>query len=242
MTLGVLGLAFARLRRLWALQFAQVSVLEMRGVSRKFGDVAVLREVDFEMDEGQLVVLLGRSGSGKTTLLGLAGGLDRPDSGSIVVAGRDLGRLTHAALTEFRMNVTGWMFQAAGLIPLLSAEENVAIALRIQGRSMPEASAAARAALTAVGLAERAQHRGYELSGGEQLRIALARALVKSPRLLLADEPTGQLDTETAQSVMRLLRSATENGGAILLATHDETFVDIADRVLTIGDGVIAQL
>jgi putative ABC transport system ATP-binding protein len=213
----------------------------MRGVSRKFGDVAVLREVDFEVDERQLVVLLGRSGSGKTTLLSLAGGLDRPDSGSIVVAGRDLGQLNDSALTEFRMTVTGWMFQAAGLLPLLTAEENVAIALRMQGRSVGEASAAARAALAVVGLGERAQHRGYELSGGEQLRVALARALVKTPRLLLADEPTGQLDTETAQSVTRLLRSATEKGSAILVATHDESFVDIADRVVTIEDGLIAQ-
>jgi putative ABC transport system ATP-binding protein len=214
----------------------------MRGVSRKFGDVAALRAVDFQMDGGQLVVLLGRSGSGKTTLLSLAGGLDRPDSGSIVVAGYDLGRLNDAALTEFRLKVTGWMFQSAGLLPLLTAEENVAIALRMQGRSMGEASTAARAALTVVGLGERAQHRGYELSGGEQLRVALARALVKSPRLLLADEPTGQLDTETAQSVTRLLRSATERGAAVLVATHDEMFADIADRVLTIEDGLIAPL
>jgi putative ABC transport system ATP-binding protein len=213
----------------------------MRSVSRTFGQVPVLREVDFEMDEGQLVVLLGRSGSGKTTLLSLAGGLDRPDSGSITVAGHDLGRLNDAALTEFRMNLTGWMFQAAGLLPLLTAEENVALALRIQGHSIAEAGSAARAALTVVGLEERAHHRGYELSGGEQLRVALARALVKNPRLLLADEPTGQLDSETAQSVMRLLRSESQKGTTVLIATHDEAFVEIADRVVTIEDGRVAQ-
>lgn len=218
-----------------------MSILEMRGVSRSFGEVAALRGVDLEVDEGQLVVLLGRSGSGKTTLLSLAGGLDRPDMGSIMVAGHDLTHLDDAGLTEFRMNVTGWMFQAAGLIPMLTAEENVALALRIQGRSAVEAQTAARAALALVGLEERAHHRGYELSGGEQLRIALARALVKTPDLLLADEPTGQLDSETSQSVMGLLRSVAQEGATILIATHDEAFAEIADRVLAIEDGRVTQ-
>src|SRR5487761_603469 len=218
-----------------------MSILEMRGVTRSFGNVAALRATDLEVDEGELVVLLGRSGSGKTTLLSLAGGLDRPDSGSIMVAGRDLSGLDAAALAEFRRKVTGWMFQAAGLLPLLSAEENVALALRIQGRSVAEAGISARAALKVVGLEDRARHRGYELSGGEQQRVALARALVKNPRLLLADEPTGQLDSETAQSVMALLRLLSEEGMTILLATHDTAFVDIADRVLTIEDGRVSQ-
>jgi putative ABC transport system ATP-binding protein len=218
-----------------------MSVLTMRAVSRNFGEVAAVHEVDLDVDEGQLVVLLGRSGSGKTTLLSLAGGLDRPDSGSIAVAGNDLGGLDAAALAEFRRKVTGWMFQAAGLLPLLSAEENVALALRIQGRSVAEAGVSARAALKVVGLEDRARHRGYELSGGEQQRVALARALVKNPRLLLADEPTGQLDSETAQSVMALLRLLSEEGMTILLATHDTAFADIADRVLTIEDGRVSQ-
>jgi putative ABC transport system ATP-binding protein len=213
----------------------------MRGVSRNFGKVAALRSVDLEVDEGQLVVLLGRSGSGKTTLLSLAGGLDRPDSGSITVAGHDLINLDDTGLAEFRKKVTGWMFQAAGLLPMLTAEENVALALRIQGRSVAEGTAAARAALAVVGLGDRAHHRGYELSGGEQLRVALARALVKNPSLLLADEPTGQLDSETAQSVMGLLRAVAEEGGTILVATHDEAFGDIADRILTIEDGQVAE-
>jgi putative ABC transport system ATP-binding protein len=218
-----------------------VNVLEMRGVSRSFGKVAALRGVDVKVDEGQLVVLLGRSGSGKTTLLSLAGGLDRPDSGSITVAGNDLINLDEAGLTEFRKNVTGWMFQAAGLLPLLTAEENVALALRIQGRSGTEAGTAARAALAVVGLEERAHHRAYELSGGEQLRVALARALVKNPSLVLADEPTGQLDSETAQSVMGLLRSVAQEGAAILVATHDEAFAEIADRILRIEDGHVTS-
>jgi putative ABC transport system ATP-binding protein len=196
--------------------------------------------VDLDVDEGQLVVLLGRSASGKTTLLSLAGGLDRPDSGSVKVAGQDLGRLDDDGLTAFRRDVTGWMFQAAGLLPMLTAEENVALALRIQGRSVVEAQQAARAALATVGLMDRAHHRGYELSGGEQLRVALARALVKNPDLLLADEPTGQLDSETARSVMGLLRTVAQDGATILVATHDEAFAEIADRVLTIEDGRVA--
>jgi putative ABC transport system ATP-binding protein len=218
-----------------------MSVLEMRAVSRSFDEVTAVREVDLDVDEGQLVVLLGRSGSGKTTLLSLAGGLDRPDFGSITVADHDLGRLDEVALAEFRRNVTGWVFQAAGLLPLLTAEENVALALRIQGQPIVAASASARAALKVVGLEDRARHRGYELSGGEQQRVALARALVKNPRLLLADEPTGQLDSETAQSVMALLRLVSEEGMTILVATHDTAFADIADRVLAIEDGRVRQ-
>jgi putative ABC transport system ATP-binding protein len=217
-----------------------MSILEMRGVSRNFDSVTALRDVDLEVDEGQLVVLLGRSGSGKTTLLSLAGGLDRPDSGSIVVAAHDLTHLDEAGLTKFRRDVTGWMFQAAGLLPMLTAEENVALALRIQGRSVVKAQTAARAALAVVGLEERANHRGYELSGGEQLRVALARALVKNPDLILADEPTGQLDSETARSVMGVLRTVAQDGATILVATHDEAFAEIADRVLTIDDGRVA--
>ena len=218
-----------------------MSALTMRAVSRNFGEVAVVHEVDLDVDEGQLVVLLGRSGSGKTTLLSLAGGLDRPDSGSIVVAGNDLSGLDTTALAEFRRKVTGWVFQAAGLLPLLSAEENVALALRIQGRSVAEAGVSARAALKVVGLEERARHRGYELSGGEQQRVALARALVKNPSLLLADEPTGQLDSETAQSVMAIFRLLSEEGMTILLATHDTAFADIADLLLTIEDGWVSE-
>jgi putative ABC transport system ATP-binding protein len=213
----------------------------MRAVSRNFGEVAAVQDVDLDADEGQLVVLLGRSGSGKTTLLSLAGGLDRPDFGSITVAGHDLRGLGEPALAEFRRKVTGWVFQAAGLLPLLTAEENVALSLRIQGRSVAEAGASARAALKVVGLEERAHHRGYELSGGEQQRVALARALVKNPRLLLADEPTGQLDSETAQSMMALFRLVSEEGMTILVATHDRAFADIADRVLTIEDGRVSQ-
>jgi putative ABC transport system ATP-binding protein len=213
----------------------------MQRVSRNFGNVAVLGSVDLEVAEGQLVVLLGRSGSGKTTLLSLAGGLDRPDSGSIIVAGHDLTRLDDAGLTEFRRDVTGWMFQAAGLLPLLTAEENVALVLRIQGRTLIDAKTAARTALAVVGLEERAHHRAYELSGGEQLRVALARALVKNPSLILADEPTGQLDSETARAVMELLRTVAQEGATILVATHDEVFAEIADRVLRIEDGHVAE-
>jgi putative ABC transport system ATP-binding protein len=131
------------------------------------------------------------------------------------------------------------VFQSAGLLPLLTAEENVALALRLLGRPEAEAAGAAREALAAVGLGDRAGHRGVELSGGEQQRAALARALVKSPALLIADEPTGQLDTETARSVLDVLRRTADNGTAVLLATHDPAAAEIADRVVRMDDGVL---
>jgi putative ABC transport system ATP-binding protein len=213
----------------------------MDGVSRRFQAGGVLieavRDVDVRIHEGELVALLGRSGSGKTTLLSLAGGLDRPDAGSVSVGGQPLEALDEAGLDEFRRRTVGWVFQTSGLLPLLTAAENVALALRIQGLPEAQARAMALAALEEVGLAERSGHRAYELSGGEQQRAALARAMVKHPRLLLADEPTGQLDSETSQEVVSLLREAASAGITVLLATHDPALADVADRVLRMEDG-----
>ena len=160
------------------------------------------------MAEGELLVVHGRSGAGKTTLLSLAGGLDRPDSGRVCVAGEELSGLSDAELERFRRDRVGWVFQASGLHPLLSAAENVALGLRIQGEPETRCRKRAMSARATVGLEARARHRAYELSGGEQQRVALARVLVKRPRLLLADEPTGQLDTQTARQVMALAREA----------------------------------
>jgi putative ABC transport system ATP-binding protein len=213
----------------------------MSGVSRRFeaGGMRVdaVRDVDLCIREGELVAVLGRSGSGKTTLLSLAGGLDRPDSGQVSVGGRALGELDEAGLDEFRRHTVGWVFQTSGLLPLLTAAENVALALRIQGVPDDRALELALAALEYVGLADRASHRAYELSGGEQQRAALARAIAKQPRLLLADEPTGQLDSETAQEVVSLFREAATAGITVLLATHDAALADAADRVVRMEDG-----
>lgn len=199
--------------------------------------VDALMGVDLEIKESELVVLLGRSGAGKTTLLSLIGGLDRPDSGSIRVGGQDVGALHGVELDRFRQRTIGWAFQTAGLLPLLTALENVWLPLTLMGRRESDATTEANAVLRAVGLEERGDHRAYELSGGEQHRVALARALAKAPLLLLADEPTAQLDSETARDITRLIRSAADSGTAVLFATHDRAVTEFADRVVTIEDG-----
>ena len=204
--------------------------------------VDALVGVDLQIRESELVVLLGRSGAGKSTLLSLIGGLDRPDSGSIHVGGQDVAGLNGAELDRFRQRTIGWAFQTAGLLPLLTALENVWLPLTLMGRSESDATTEARAVLRAVGLEERADHRAYELSGGEQHRVALARALAKAPLLLLADEPTAQLDSETAREITRLIRAAADPGTAVLFATHDRAVTEFADRVLSIEDGRVRAL
>lgn len=211
------------------------------GVGRTYADaaatVAALKDVSFAIAGGELIALVGRSGSGKTTLLGLVGGLDRPDQGHITVCGRDLGSLDELGLVEHRRRTVGFVFQAAGLVPLMTAAENVALALELAGSRPDQAAVAAAVALERVGLAGRAKHRAYELSGGEQQRVALARALVKHPPVIVADEPTGQLDSETAVGILALLREVADGGTAVLVATHDEALAERADRVLLIDDG-----
>ena len=215
-------------------------VVAARGLSKRFGSVQAVRDADLEAREGELVVLLGRSGAGKSTLLSLIGGLDRPDSGTVTVAGQDVPALRGPDLDRYLQKTVGWVFQTSGLLPLLTAAENVALALRVGGAPEAAAMKSALTALDSVGLGARAQHRGNELSGGEQQRVALARALIKAPHLLLADEPTAQLDTETARSIMALLREAADSGTAILFATHDESATEVADRVVRMEDGVLA--
>ncbi len=199
--------------------------------------VDALVDVDLAVNEGELVVLLGRSGAGKSTLLSLIGGLDQPDRGTIRVGGQDVASLHGVELDRFRQRTIGWAFQSAGLLPLLTALENVWLPLTLMGRNESEAVTEARAVLRAVGLEERADHRAYELSGGEQQRVALARALAKAPLLLLADEPTAQLDSETARDITRLIRLAADSGTAVLFATHDRAVAEFADRVVTMEDG-----
>ncbi len=215
-----------------------------RQVSRYFNTgrrVDALVGVDLAIEKGELVVLLGRSGAGKSTLLSLIGGLDRPDSGDIRVGGLDVGSLRGGELDRFRQRTIGWAFQTAGLLPLLTALENVWLPLTLLGRSEKDAVEQAAQLLSAVGLESRSHHRAYELSGGEQHRVALARALAKSPLLLLADEPTAQLDSETAREITMLIRKGTDSGTAILFATHDRAVTEFADRVVTIEDGRVRQ-
>jgi putative ABC transport system ATP-binding protein len=204
------------------------------------GEAAVqaLREVSFTVREGQLVVLYGRSGSGKTTLLNITGGLDVPTSGTVHVAGRNVSQMTEAERTMFRRNQVAFIFQSFGLIPMLSAAENVGIPLRITATDARSREERVRLLLSVVGLEDHARQRPNELSGGQQQRVAIARALAGSPQLLIADEPTGQLDSETGRQIIRLLRTVVRSEGiTALVATHDTELMDLADDVLRLEDG-----
>ncbi len=203
-------------------------------------EVRALREVSFEMPAGQLAVVKGRSGSGKTTLLNLIGGLDAPDAGQVEVAGRPVTDLGEAELLRLRRETVGFVFQSFGLIPVLSAAENVGVPLRLTKVSPRDREERVRLLLSLVGLADHADQRSYELSGGQQQRVAIARALANRPRLLIADEPTGQLDSETAQSIMRLIRAVVRSEGVTaLVATHDPVLFGHADRMLELHDGTL---
>ena len=215
-------------------------MITLSGVVRRFkvGDATAwaLRGADLEVAEGEMVAVRGPSGSGKTTLLGLIGGLDRPEVGSVRVGDVDVTRLVGEDLAQYRLRSVGFVFQAPGLVPLMSALENVALPLQLMGREGADAESVALEALELVGLEARAKHRAYELSGGEQQRVSLARALAKQPRVLLADEPTGQLDSETSAAIVDLIASL-RGQITIVLATHDETVASRADRVINIEDG-----
>ncbi|WP_409238912.1 ABC transporter ATP-binding protein [Streptomyces sp. PA5.6] len=202
--------------------------------------VHALRGVSFTVPRGELVALKGRSGSGKTTLLNLVGGLDAPDRGKIAVDGVELAGLGERGLLELRRDRLGFIFQSFGLIPILTAAENVGVPLRLR-KTDPRAREERVALLLAlVGLADHAAQRPGELSGGQQQRVAIARALANRPALLIADEPTGQLDAETGLAVMELLRAVVRSEGVTaLVATHDAALLDLADRVLELRDGEI---
>jgi len=208
------------------------------------GEAAVqaLREVSFTVREGQLVVVYGRSGSGKTTLLNITGGLDVPTSGTVHVAGRNVSGMTEAERTMFRRNKVAFIFQSFGLIPMLSAAENVGIPLRITATDARSREERVRLLLSVVGLEKHAMQRPNELSGGQQQRVAIARALAGRPQLLIADEPTGQLDSETGRQIIRLLRTVVRSEGiTALVATHDTELMDLADDVLKLEDGRLIE-
>jgi putative ABC transport system ATP-binding protein len=201
-------------------------------------EVVALNDVSFEAYPGELVAIRGRSGSGKTTLLNQVGGLDRPDAGSVDVAGRRVTDLPEAGLLELRRDVVGFVFQSFGLIPVLSAAENVGVPMRLARVPVAEREERIRMLLTLVGLEQHMNQRPYELSGGQQQRVAIARALANRPMLLIADEPTGQLDSGTGRQIMQLLRALVRSEGVtVLVATHDPALLSLADRVLQLHDG-----
>lgn len=204
------------------------------------GVVHALKPTSIKVARGQLVAIHGRSGSGKTTLLNLMGGLDRPTAGRVWLDGDEVSAMSEADLVELRRHRVGFIFQAFGLIPILTAAENVEVPLRLARIDPYEREERVRVLLELVGLGERARHRPFELSGGEQQRVGIARALANSPRLLLADEPTGQLDSGTARSIMTLLRALVKSEGlTVIVATHDPILIDLADRVIELRDGVV---
>ncbi|MFG2124365.1 ABC transporter ATP-binding protein [Streptomyces sp. NPDC048710] len=204
--------------------------------------VHALRGVSLEVPRGELVALKGRSGSGKTTLLNIVGGLDTPDRGRVEVDGQDLAGLGESGLLELRRDRIGFVFQSFGLIPILTAAENVGVPLRLRRADPREREERVDLLLSLVGLADHAAQRPGELSGGQQQRVAIARALANRPALIVADEPTGQLDAETGHAVMELLRAVVRSEGATaLVATHDATLLDLADRVLELRDGEIVE-
>ncbi len=223
---------------------AAVPMVAVHDVTRTFGSGAqatrALRGVSAAIGRGQFAVLRGRSGSGKTTLLNIIGGLDAPDSGSVHVGGADVTAMSDEQRMRLRRTQVAYIFQTFGLIPILTAAENVGIPLRIARVDPGQRDERVRHMLELVGLAGHARQRPGELSGGQQQRVAIARALAGHPELLIADEPTGQLDSETGRQIMELLRDVVRSGGlTALVATHDPALTSIADAVLSLEDGRI---
>lgn len=215
-------------------------------VSRAFGrgatEVHACQGISLELAPGELVVVRGRSGSGKSTMLNILGGLDTPTSGEVWWGEIELGALSDGALTELRRGRVGYVFQTFGLVPVLSAAENIAVPLRIAGMDPVERNERVLAMLELVGLAGHANQRPYELSGGQQQRVGLARALVIEPHLLIADEPTGQLDSSTASEMMALINSLVEQRSiAAIISTHDPLIVKQAHNVIELHDGRITS-
>ncbi len=220
-------------------------ILRAEDLTKRFGDgsaaVTALDRVNLSVQPSEFVAIMGPSGCGKSTLLHLLGGLDCPTSGKVLLEGTDLSSLDDAALSLLRRRKIGFVFQFFNLIPVLSAEENVALPLMLDGRQK-EAASKAREWLDRAGLAERAQNRPDQLSGGEQQRVAIARALITEPAILLADEPTGNLDSRAADDLLQLLRrSADEWGRTVVMVTHDARMAAYADRIVFMRDGTVVD-
>lgn len=221
------------------------TVVRLVDISRAYGlgnrHVQAVRGLNAEFPAGTWTAIVGPSGSGKTTLLNLIGALDRPSSGRVEIDGRDVGTMGDAARTRFRRTHIGFIFQFFNLLPTLTAAENVALVAELAGRSGRESHDRAKDLLDRVGLGARARHRPDELSGGEMQRVAIARALMMDPPLLVADEPTGNLDTRTGATILDLLRATAGSQRTVVLVTHDPAIAATADRVLTMRDGQLLQ-
>jgi putative ABC transport system ATP-binding protein len=221
-------------------------VYQLRGVSRTYGEgggaVSALRGVNLTIEQGEFVAVAGPSGSGKSTLLQLLGALDRPTEGVLLYETRELRRLGDGELARLRLEAFGFVFQQFNLIPTLTAQENVEVALAPRGDGPARRRSRARWLLDEVGLAARREHLPGQLSGGEQQRVAIARALANEPRVLLADEPTGNLDTATGEEVLRLLRRlSSEHGQTVVLVTHDAAIAERATRLVRMRDGQVVS-
>ena len=222
------------------------AIVSLRNICKRYTrgkqHIDVLDGLTLDIPKGEFVALMGPSGSGKTTLLNLIGGLDKPTSGEITVAGQRLDQLGGSALSRWRARHVGFVFQSYNLMPMLSAQRNVELPLLLTDLSAAKRKANALAALTLVGLADRAKHKPSELSGGQAQRVAIARALVADPTILVCDEPTGDLDRKSADEVLHLLQTLNrEYGKSIIMVTHDPKAAEFAGRVLHMDKGALAQ-
>lgn len=223
------------------------SAVEVLGLKKQYimGGVPldVLKGVDLAIEHGETVCVMGPSGSGKSTLLNIVGGLDRPSGGSVLVDGRDLASMDDERLAIYRRQQVGFVFQSFNLIPTMTARRNVELPLLFAGASLEERLVRAAAALESVGLGHRMDHTPMELSGGEQQRVAVARAVVNEPSIMLADEPTGNLDTRTGGEILDLIKEMHAAGRTFLITTHDRSVAEsVADRIVTIVDGAIDHI
>lgn len=221
-----------------------MALIDMRNVTKDYllGDTVVhaLRGIDLEIEKGEFVAIWGPSGSGKTTLLNLIGAIDEPSSGELHIENQEIGGLSDNQKTELRNRFIGFIFQGFNLIPVLSALENVMLPLQISGASVSESRKRALVLLDEVGLSKFVQHRPDKMSGGQQQRVAIARALATKPSLVVADEPTANLDTETARTIIDLLRKLNEKQGTtFIFSTHDQRLIDQVGRLIRLEDGKI---
>ncbi len=215
-------------------------MIDAKGITKSFGSLQVLKGIDLHIDKGEVVSIVGPSGAGKTTLLQIIGTLDRPDSGSVCVDSIDTTTLSQRALSDFRNRHLGFVFQFHQLLPEFTAIENIMIPAFIGGESRAKAEARAKELLQFMGLADRASHKPAELSGGEKQRIAVARALVNNPAVVLADEPSGSLDTHNKQELHQLVFDLRQRSGqTFVIVTHDEQLATLTDRTIHMRDGLL---